>query len=199
VQSVPDVQSVPKKAEPDQSSASASTENAKSPAALVPTGYKILEEVKGDLNKDGLDDYVFVITGKQDESNRGLVVAFNKGESYENILENRSIYSGIVSMKVTIKKGVLSIVVGETFADGHRYEEYKFRFQNSDFELIGYDYSEKNGGSVSNRSMNLLSNKMQTKEDGDEKWNDIVIKEPIKLRKINNFERFDVTNYISVK
>jgi hypothetical protein len=174
---------------------SAPIKNAKSPAALVPTGYKILEEVKGDLNKDDLEDYVFDI---QDESSRGIVIAFNKGGDYEKVLENRSIYGGM-SMTITIKKGILGIVVGETFADGNRHEDYKFRFQNSDFELIGYDYYEKYGESVTNRSMNLLANKMQTKEDGDEKWNSIVIKEPIKLRKINNFEEFDVTNYITVK
>jgi hypothetical protein len=192
---------------------SAPIENAKSPTALVPTGYKILEEVKGDLNKDGLEDHVFVIASKQDESRRGIVIAFNKGESYENVLENRDVFSYDVddvtfdppAVGVTIKKGILGIETSSMVVRPYRSQRsYKFRFQNSDFELIGYDESDTYGPNTLRAvSINILSNKMQTKENKDEdgnseefneKWNDIVIKEPIKLR-----NGLAVMKYITVK
>jgi len=186
----------------------ASAENTKSPAALVPAGYAILQEVKGDLNKDGLEDYAFVIAGK---NSRGIVIAFNKGEEYEKILENRNIFSyseNMSSTDVTIKKGVLWIVrnLSEYTAPGP--DNYTFRFQNSDFELIGYEDSRTfvRPDIQYKVSINLLSKKMQTtgREWGggritSEEWNDIVIKKPIKLREISNLEDFDLMNYITVK
>jgi len=209
--------------ESTQNSAPVPTESAKSPAALVPTGYKIIQEDKGDLNKDDLEDYIFVIAEKQDESRRGIVIAFNNGEHYENILESRNIFSydkDVVSyvpeLKIVIKKGVFDIKVWERCGGGMVCREYKYRFryQNSDFELIGYDYTEygvHSGGIgiLGKISVNLLSNKIQTKvnkaEDGssdefNETWNDIVIREPIKLRRMVSFGYEDnVMTYISKK
>jgi hypothetical protein len=201
-----------------QSSVPAPTKNAKSPADFVPTEYKILKEVKGDLNKDDLEDYVLVIAGKQDKSDCGIIIAFNKGGDYENVLENRNIFSYEdngdeafnPSVEVAIKKGILGIewyYMQVRPYYGHL--SYKFRFQNSDFELIGYDESHSYGpNTLSAKSINFLSNKMQTKENKDddgnseefnETWNDIVIKEPIKLRKIAGFDGFNVMKYITVK
>jgi len=208
-----------KPAESVQSSASAPIENAKSPAAFVPTGYKIIQEVNGDLNKDGLDDYVFVIAGKQDESRRGIVIAFNKGGDYENVLENRNIFSydkeqyvwaGDPVHEVTITKGVLNIKTVFRHGNGaifHSYS-YKFRYQNADFELIGYDNSEYTpADGESTQSINLLSKKMQIKHVGyngtNEVWTDIIIQNPIKLRKIVSLDEFEsafnVGDYIIVK
>jgi len=203
-----------------QSSTTAPTKNAKSPADFVPTEYKILQEVKGDLNKDGLEDHVLVIAEKQDKSRCGIIIAFNKGGDYENVLENRNIFSYDEnengdeafnpSVDVAIKKGILGIewyYMQVRPYYGHL--SYKFRFQNSDFELIGYDESHSYGpNTLSTKSINFLSNKMQTKENKDvdgnseefnETWNNIVIKEPIKLRKIGGFDGFNVMKYITVK
>jgi len=212
-----------KSGESTQNTAPVPTESAKSPAALIPTGYKILQEANGDLNKDGLEDYIFVIAEKQDESLRGIVIAFNNGEYYENILEGRNIFSydkDVVSyvpeLKVVIKKGVFDIKFWERCGGGMvcREYNYRFRYQNSDFELIGYDYTEygvHSGGIgiLGKISVNFLSNKIQTKvnkaEDGsndefNETWNDIVIREPIKLRRMVSFGYEDnVMTYISKK
>jgi len=202
-QSLPTAQSA-------QTSTTAPTEKTKNPAALVPTGYKILQEVNGDLNKDALEDYIFVIAGKQDESRRGIVIAFNKGEDYENTFENRDIFSYnkdetayVPDVEVVIKKGVFDIKIGERCGGGAicRLYNYRFRYQNSDFELIGYEASEYGGGNVlGGISINFLSNKMQITENKNETWNDIVIKEPIKLRKMVSFGDGDnIMKYISKK
>jgi len=206
-----------------QSSAPAPIESAKNPAALVPIGYKILQEANGDLNKDGIEDYIFVIAWKSDECRRGIVIAFNNGEVYENMLENRDIISCnkdesmyVPELKVVIKKGVFDIKVFERCGGGMYCREYnyRFRYQNSDFELIGYEYSEYESGVhgfflLGKISINLLSYKMQTRanktEDGssdeyNETWSDIVIREPIKLRKMVGFGYEDrIMDYISKK
>jgi hypothetical protein len=211
-------------------------------ANLVPSGYQVFQELKGDLNKDGLDDYVVMIQGKQNAGRIGIIIAFNNGGNYEVVLENRNSFSydgdnfeteisnGVLNIKMedgtsidieaAIKNGVLNIKrdvahCGAYCGSGEDYS-YKFRYQNSDFEMIGYD-SDLWGRECaacdvgsSNTSINLLGKKMQTKEtvtsanDGktksfNEKWDEITIKEPLKLRNIDNFNKFNIMNYISKK
>jgi len=196
---------------------------AKRPADFVPAGYKVLQEAKGDLNKDGLEDCVLLIVGKQDKSRRGIVIAFNTGEHYENTLENRNIFSygkddyfiTPPDVEIAVKNGVLNINTEFRHGMGAIFNSYiyKFRYQDSDFELIGYDdmhYHPVYG--AEKRSINLLSQKIQTKtiESADnggrvsgEAWKDIIIKEPVKLRKIaslNEFtDTFHIDDYITVK
>jgi len=198
------------------------TVKAKRPADFVPAGYKILQEAKGDLNKDGLEDCVLLIVGKRDESRRGIVIVFNRGEYYENMLENRNIFSYekedfifffAPSAEIAIKKGVLNIKTGFRHGGGGiiYVHNYKFRYQNSDFELIGYDFLhiDPADGDMT-QSINFLSKKMHTKtakEDADgfyskvidEAWKNITIKEPIKLRKIVSLDewKFNIYDYIT--
>jgi hypothetical protein len=199
------------------------TAKAKRPLDFVPAGYKILQEVMGDLNKDSLEDCVLLIVGKKDESRCGIVIVFNKGEYYENMLENRNIFSYeksdfafffAPSAEIAITKGVLNI--NTTFRHGagaiYYMHSYKFRYQNSDFELIGYDYSHHEPATLCSRSINLLSKKMHGKcvdVDGegkvfDEEWKNITIKKPIILRKIVSLDEmsesaFNLYDYITVK
>ena len=200
------------------------------PANLVPAGYRIVEEIKGDLNKDGLEDYVFIIKGTkkdddcrengQDCSLRGIMVAFNKGGRYELALENRDCFAsedrngGVYyppDLSVSVKKGNLYIGF-----DHGRYGSwsYTFRYQNSDFELIGYDNILGVTGRLDKIvSINFQTKKMLTKipvadilvddfAEGtarnakfDETWENFTLKEPIKLRKIN-FDEFSIMNHV---
>lgn len=102
-----------------------------------------------------------------------------------------------------VKKGKLYI----HFAHGrYGYYYYTFRYQNSDFEMIGYD--ESNGGAVieNETSINFLSKKKLTKTNinenavgGDEifqeKWKTIQISQLIKLSQIKDFDELDMEKY----
>ena len=199
-------------------------------ANLVPAGYRVSEEIKGDLNKDGLDDYVFIVKGPkkdveckedgQDCSLRGIMAALSKGGRYELALENRDCFAsedrdgGVYyppDLSVSVKKGNLYI----GFNHG-RYGKwsYTFRYQNSDFELIGYDAIQIRGPYVEKEvSVNFLTKKMLTKRNtvepcdvdecgGEEKkpvfeetWENFTLKEPIRLRKIN-FDEFSIMDHV---
>jgi hypothetical protein len=198
--------------------------NAKNAADLVPTGYKIEQEARGDLNKDGLDDYVFIISEKRDKSRRGIVIAFNKSEHYETALENRNIFSydkdlvvgthGPDYFEAAVKKGVLDIKMGTWHYGCHGEEHYKFMYRNNDFVLIGYDSEvicpvDINDDVVYVRrgttSIIFLSKKMCEKtniadeksdeERFEEEWKDIIIKEPIILRTIDDLSFFSMEEF----
>lgn len=200
---------------------------AKSPAEFIPPGYVVFKEIQGDLNKDNQEDYVLIIKGTNrdnfvndkyrgelDRNPRGIIIVFKNKEQYELALENRDCFSsenedgGVYfapELDVSIEKGILLI----DYAHGrYGYWEYKFRYQNSDFELIGYD-SSQNRGPVVDRSVsiNLGTKKMLTRvnvnqdaEEGEEKfketWKKFTLLNPIKLREIASFDKFDVEGLI---
>ncbi len=176
---------------------------------FFPKGYVIFEQIKGDLNKDGVDDYVFIIKGtnkskiitdqsrgKLDRNRRGIIVLFSKKNdknSYELAAKNYNCFSsenedgGVYfapELSVKIMKGNLSILYGHG-----RYGswEYTFRYQNAGFELIGYDNT--NGGAVvsSQVSINFSTKKKQEKVNTNEnaQGGDEVFKETWKNITIN--------------
>ena len=203
-------------------------------ANLVPAGYTITEEIKGDLNKDSLEDYVLIIKGKKEDewcreggkdcNLRGIIVVFNKGGRYELALENRDCFQSVDTepggysapeLSVSIKRGNLYIKYDHI---RYGYWYYTFRYQNSDFELIGFDNILGVTGRLDKIvSINFQAKKMLTKipvadilvddfADGtarnakfDETWENFTPTEPIKLRKIADFREFDVMDYIKIK
>jgi len=108
--------------------------NIKDAANLVPVGYKILQEVRGDLNNDDFEDCVLIIEGKKDETRRGIIIAFNYGEHYEIALKNHNIFSYdkdevapfVPMVEIAVKKGILNIVVEERFGGGHIKTEWSW-------------------------------------------------------------------------
>lgn len=63
---------------------------------FLPKGFIIHEEIKGDLNRDGIEDVVLLINdtnkeqfvvdeyrGKLDRNRRGIIILFNKKDSFE--------------------------------------------------------------------------------------------------------------------
>jgi hypothetical protein len=197
---------------------------------FVPKGYVIYKEegwneIKGDLNKDGLEDIVLLIKGtnkeniiqheyrgKLDRNRRGIIILFNKGDYYELALENYDCFSseneegGVYyapELSVSVEKGNLSI----DYAHGrYGYWSYTFRYQNRDFELIGYDASSNNGPVTQYiTSINFLTKKKLTRDnlnkedDGDnyeenfkDTWEKINIKELIKLSKVKDFDEIEL-------
>jgi hypothetical protein len=200
---------------------------AKSPTEFVPAGYVVFNVIQGDLNKDNQTDYVFIIKGTSkdgfvndefrgllDRNRRGIIIAFKNQNQYELVLENRDCFSsenedgGVYfapDLDVSISKGNLHV----HYAHGrYGYWAYNFRYQNSDFELIGYDRSENRGPVVEySDSINFVTKKMRTRKninqdaEGDdeifkETWEKFTLPKPIKLREIADFDEFDVKNLL---
>jgi hypothetical protein len=158
---------------------------AKSPTGFVPAGYVVFEEIQGDLNKDGQTDYVLIIKGTDkdkfvnheyqvqlDRNRRGIIIAFKNQDQYELVLENRDCFSsenedGGVYFAPELGVGISRGNILVHYAHGrYGYWAYNFRYQNSDFELIGFERSE-NRGPVTERSVsiNLVTKKMRIREN----------------------------------
>lgn len=195
---------------------------------FLPQEYVIFEKSFGDLNKDGSDDCVLIIKGtdknqiitdenrgKLDRNRRGIIVLFNKNNHYELAVKNYNCFSsenedgGVYyapELYVDIEKGNLNVHFGH---GRYGYWKYTFRFQNKDFELIGYDQSENRGPIVERvMSINFLSQKKQEKvntntnenaEGGEEvfkeSWKKINVNSLIKLSEIKDFDELDLTVY----
>lgn len=196
---------------------------AQSPIEFVPPGYVVVNKIQGDLNKDKQLDYVLIIKGTDkanfvknetrgelDRNRRGIIVALKNKDRYELALENRDCFSsehedgGVYfspELDVSIEKGNLRV----HYSHGrYGYWAYQFRYQNSDFELIGYD-SSRNRGPITQRavSINFMTKKMLVKKnvnkgaetEEDEKfketWKNFALSKPIKLRGIADFDGFD--------
>ena len=190
---------------------------------FVPKGFVISEKISGDLNKDGVADFVLIIKGtdkskiikdhyseESDRNRRGIVILFNKNNHYELAAKNYDCFSsenedgGVYfapELSIDINKGNLCIHYGH---GRYGYCSYSFRFQNSDFELIGYDSSDDSGPIVNREtSVNFLSKKKRIKEninenaaeEGDEvfkeTWEKIQVDKLVKLSDIKDFDELD--------
>ena len=210
----------------------------KNPSDFIPNDYVIhkyeggisasgWDEIKGDLNKDGLEDIVLIIKGtdknkiiqdedrgKLDRNRRGIIILFTKGNSYLLAAKNYDCFSsenedgGVYfapELYVEVKKGNLVV---EYLHGRYGNWSYIFRFQNGDFELIGYDsYSSRGPVPQYEESINFLTKKKLTrdnlnKDDDDdsdvkykETWKKITVKKLIKLSEIKDFDELDLTEY----
>lgn len=198
----------------------------KEPSDFIPKGYAEFKKYSGDLNNDGLEDCVLIIKKtdstnvvmnrfdkKVDRNRRGIIVLFKNANGYELADKNLECFSsenedgGVYfapELWIEIKDNKLYIHYGH---GRYGYWKYTFRFQKSNFELIGYD-SSSNRGPVTNRetSINFLTKKKLIKENtnenaegGDEKfketWYNIEIDDLIKLSEIKDFDELDMYNY----
>lgn len=208
------------------------------PSDFIPKGYVIhkyeggvsasgWDEIKGDLNKDGLVDIILIIKGtdkskiiqnddhgKLDRNRRGIIILFNKGNGYWLAGKNYDCFSsenedgGVYfapELYVEVKKGNLVV---EYLHGRYGNWSYTFRFQNGDFELIGYDsYSSRGPVPQYEESINFMTKKKLTrdnlnKDDDDdsdvkykETWKKITFKKLIKLSEIKDFDELDMTEY----
>ena len=145
-----------------------------------------------------------------DRNRRGILIAFKNENLYELVLENRDCFSsehedgGVYyspELGIFIEKGNLRI---HYFHGRYGFWAYKFRYQNSDFDLIGYDSSQNRGPVVERSvSINLATNKMRIRENinqnaegGDEKfkdtWKKFTLSKSIKLREITDFDGLEI-------
>ncbi|EAZ79295.1 hypothetical protein [Algoriphagus machipongonensis] len=196
------------------------------PSNFIPKGYAEFEKYFGDLNKDGLEDCVLIIKKsdtanivtnrfdkKVDRNRRGIVVLFKNEKGYELADKNYNCFSsenedgGVYfppELWIKIENEKLYIHYGH---GRYGYWEYTFRYQNSNFELIGYDSSSNRGPiTMTETSINFLTKRKLVKENtnenaegGDEifkeTWNNIEIDNLIKLSEIKDFDELDMYNY----
>lgn len=160
-------------------------------SAFVPKGYRVVDTVTGDLNKDGQDDVVLLVKatdpsmivtdakGEQlDRNRRGLIIAFKQGARYAVASKNLDCFSsenedgGVYfapELSIDIKKGRLLF----HYSHGrYGYWDYTFRYQKGGFYLIGYDASNDHGPVVESVvSINLMTGRIwkrvNTNEDAE--------------------------------
>ncbi|MGV8993722.1 MAG: hypothetical protein ACOH1O_06420 [Flavobacterium sp.] len=164
----------------------------------------IVSNVRGDLNNDGIDD---LVTVKQDTVNeeRPYRLQIYLSQTNQELKLVLSSDSAIVAMKskgnigfavtlftgVEIKKGTL--IINHELTRGSF--SHQFRFQNNNFELIGFRSGGVSGRDVEEIDFNLSSGNKITKRTpmgGDKVESIEKSKEFIRpLPNLNSFEPFD--------
>ncbi|ENA1802989.1 hypothetical protein ABF179_002410 [Flavobacterium psychrophilum] len=170
--------------------------------------HKIME-IAGDLNKDNLLDKVIVtqdtlnenapyriqVFFKQPNGKLKLVVTSTKIIEPQYPDGRNGYKTGNGFSDVTIEKGILS--VNFELLRGHF--EHKFRFQNGNFELIGYTEAQSNGrGEIYYVDFNLSTGikiekieNYETDKIVSNKKSKIIIRPLPKLQDIQPFENDD--------
>lgn len=209
---------------PEEVPETTETEKRKAPEDFIPKGYVAFDTIYGDLNKDNIEDCILIIKGTAkskiiqheyrgtlDRNRRGIIVLFNKNDNYELAIKNYDCFSseneegGVYfapELSVEAMKGKLHINYGH---GRYGYWSYSFRFQNNDFELIGYDESSNNGPVVlTETSINFLTKKKIVQENinRDAEEEDEVFEKTetkiaktklLKLSEIKDFDELEVS------
>ena len=172
---------------------------------------KEITKVKGDLNKDGLPDYVQVLQDTISETapykleiyfaetngNFKKVVSTVKAIDEQYPEGRNGYYNGNSFYEITITKGILSIhneLIRGNF-------EHKFRYQNGNFELIGFSEVYSDGqGTMGNIDFNLSTGiRIKTTEPyGEDDFPKTNTKKKIVIRplpKLQDFAPFKTEYY----
>jgi hypothetical protein len=163
---------------------------AQAQADLVPKGWIVESESRGDLNGDGVPDLMLVLhmtnpanvikndgfgVSELDTNPRMLVVAFvdKAAKKYSLALANHTLIPRQTNPlmddhlgSAEIVKGTLQVSLGMWMSAGSWYTtqtKLTFRYQDGCFKLIGYDSTEtkRNTGETSTVSINYLTKKMK--------------------------------------
>lgn len=152
----------------------------------VPKEYSLQEVIKGDLNKDGVEDIVLLIKGTDEEmrlpnqwgneivdkNSRGIIILFNVAGQYKVVSKNYSCFSsenedGGVYMPPDLYFTINNSKLYIHYSHGrYGYWKYTLRYQNGDMELIGYDSSSHRGPIVLyDTSINFSTKKRLDREN----------------------------------
>ncbi|QYJ69199.1 hypothetical protein [Flavobacterium litorale] len=183
--------------------------------SFIPKGWKTIAAIEGDLNSDSLEDVVIVIEEidlKESKLKpRQLLILFkNKNNELYSLKAQNDVFIPTVDYKnepcledpfnkdkVSIKNGILSINLRYFYNCGSWNivdETYKFRFQEDNFVLIGYDAFDYHrvSGDMKSVSVNLLTQKKKITvgqnifkdNNAITKWSDIDVDKSIMLKNI---------------
>jgi hypothetical protein len=190
----------------------------------IPEGYVLFDKIEGDLNGDGINDHVLMIKGTDsayvvinrfddevDRNRRGILIYLSDKDNYVLAIKNLSCFysdqeDGGVYFPPELSISISNNKLYFDYAHGrYGFWQYTFRYQDSDFALIGYDASQ-NYGPIVNRvvSINFLTKKRLTKENVNqdieesgeevfkETWDKIELDELYTLSQIKEFEDLDI-------
>ena len=194
---------------------------------FIPKGYKLFEKISGDLNKDGLEDCVLIIKATRkdgferdyegkliDRNRRGIIILFTEKDGYKLASKNYNCFSseneegGVYyapELWVEERKGNLYL----RYCHGrYGYWEYCFRYQGSDFMLIGYEATYNRGPLVLGKTSinfltgveyddeNINADKFDADSDDDPVADEVFKRTVVKLKKkplikLSEIEDFD--------
>ena len=185
---------------------------ADAPHQFAPKGWKIEEQVTGDLNGDALPDYALKLVeakpekdadGDPTERGRALVIALatkdgplNRAGVTDNLLQCTrcgGAFYGVVETpaEVTIEKGVI-VVQQDHGSREVTNTTYRFRYEPSTgkFLLIGFDLSnaDRATAQVTSESINYLTGareEMRSKGEKDIKARSVIPRQRIYLDEIS--------------
>jgi len=164
---------------------------AQTQAGLVPIGWTVEKEGRGDLNGDGVPDLMLVLhmtdpgnviantglgTSELDTNPRMLVVAFadKATKNYSLALVNHTLIPRLTNPfmddpleDAAIVKGTVQVSLTFWMSAGTWFTsqtKLTFRYQDGCFKLIGYDSTgtHRNSGETSTVSVNYLTKKAKT-------------------------------------
>mgnify|MGYP006104633307 CR=1 FL=1 len=164
--------------------------NGKTLESIIPDNWRLLSSANGDLNQDGISDLVFAIQ-KTDQNNIQLndglgtdsidlnprIFAIYFGTEL-GVLKKRLVSEHFIILRDSPtmdepfegfninNKGVLDINFRFWYSAGSwsmSNHKYRFRFQNNEFALIGYDSNEAHraSGETTDYSISFLTKKMK--------------------------------------
>ena len=198
---------------------------------FIPKGYKLFEKVSGDLNKDGLEDCVLIIKATRkdgferdyegrliDRNRRGIIVLFSEEKGYKVAVKNYNCFSSENEDGGNYFSPELGVIIKDSKLYLHYYHgrygywEYCFRYQNSDFMLIGYEASHDRGPVVLFKtSINFLTGieyddeninayNFNADSDDDSEIDEVFKRTVVKLKKkplmkLSEIEDFDELKY----
>ena len=194
---------------------------------FIPKGYKLFEKISGDLNKDGLEDCVLIIKATRkdgfvknsfdkvvDRNRRGIIILFTEKDGYKLASKNYNCFSSeneeggvyyVPELWVEERKGNLYL----RYCHGrYGYWEYCFRYQGSDFMLIGYEATYNHGPLVLGKTSinfltgveyddeNINADKFDADSDDDPVADEVFKRTVVKLKKkplikLSEIEDFD--------
>ena len=198
---------------------------------FIPKGYKLFEKISGDLNKDGLEDCVLIIKATRkdgfvknsfdkvvDRNRRGIIILFTEKNGYKLASKNYNCFSSENEDGGVYFAPELGVIIKDSKLYLHYYHgrygywEYCFRYQNSDFMLIGYEASHDRGPVVLFKtSINFLTSIKYDDEninaynfnddsDDDSEIDEVFKRTVVKLKKkplmkLSEIEDFDELKY----
>ena len=198
---------------------------------FIPKGYKLFEKISGDLNKDGLEDCVLIIKATRkdgfvknsfdkvvDRNRRGIIILFTEKDGYKLASKNYNCFSSENEDGGNYFSPELGVIIKDSKLYLHYYHgrygywEYCFRYQNSDFMLIGYEASHDRGPVVLFKtSINFLTGveyddeninayNFNADSDDDSEIDEVFKRTVVKLKKkplmkLSEIEDFDELKY----
>jgi len=198
----------------------------KTPEEFIPEGYVLFEKSFGDLNSDGVEDCILLIKkidsanivqdeyrGELDRNRRGIILLLKNKDTYTVAVKNYDCFSSENEDGGVYYAPELSVYANKSklyveYAHGrYGFWKYTFRYQNSDFELIGYDASSNYGPVINTEtSINFSTKKKLTRKNTNEEadsgeevfketWSKVEIEALQKLSEIKDFDELSMYDY----